>query len=162
MSEAIQKWLEMGTNMAAVSAGIRFSQRKNATIIIIEIIRGARTIGDVHPLDEPEVKENINKINATTSYDVNGSGKMINTWVHILVKVDTPTRSRLLNLAKPFSFGASLVALLSRGMRMKPMEAMGTVNSARNQKVQCHDAYWMKMAPTKSPKTEGNLIKKML
>ena len=70
----------------------------------------------------------------------------------IPVSVETPTRSRLKNLANPLSLGPSL-GTCSLGMRSQPIEAMGTVNSVRNQNVQCQDAYWMKIAPTKRPRT---------
>lgn len=58
--------------MAAISVGICFSQKKNAIIMIIEIISGARTMGDDHPLDEPEVKAKINRTNATVNRYVSG------------------------------------------------------------------------------------------
>lgn len=59
------------TYTAAVSVGIALSHRKNATIKQIEIISGASTIADAHPLDEPDVKEKIKRIKAAEGGHVN-------------------------------------------------------------------------------------------
>lgn len=52
---------------AALSAGIHASQKKNATSMNMEMINGAKTRAEDHPLSEPLVMANMKRMSATGS-----------------------------------------------------------------------------------------------
>jgi len=102
---------------AALEAGIRVSYQKKETTIRIEITKGASTIADAHPSEDPDVMANMNKMRAT-------------------VRMDTPPMSRL------FHFLPSILTFSScDGTSNRQIPAIGKATIATNQNTQDQLAY---------------------
>ena len=166
-AQSVDAKKDQKTYTAAMSCGIRRSQRKNPASMNMEMINGASTCAVAQPDSEPLVMAKMNRISATNmsiesastgeESEVKGSGKR----AYSPVRTDTPTKSSLRRLASRALTASTSGTCGSScdGISTTQNNAAGTAMTVVNQKIQRYVANSTKTALIIVPNTVAQSCK---